>query len=259
MKVLPVNKQIEILKHLVNGSGIRPTSRCVGVRETAVSMLVRFGTGCQRFMHREMQDLELTHLQIDEMWTFCRKKQKNITGEEPDLGNIGDQYLFVALDQPTRLIPAYRIGHRTSATTYAFVTDLYERLSAPRPHASDDHDFKKGGYKPLVRISTDAFEPYAHIIPEVFGDYAEYGQIKKDFSTEGKAPKKRTIRSKDHNPIPDELISTSLVERKQSDRSYLYEKVESANDWVFQKIGESAGGNCNVHGALQLLSCPSDA
>ncbi len=76
---------------------------------------------------------------------------------------------------------------------------------------------RKVATTPITRISTDAFEPYTTLIPTVFAILLSNGQITKDFSGEGGKPKKKTIQSEDHKPIPAKLISTSLVERSNFD------------------------------------------
>lgn len=156
-----------------------------------------------------MRDLEFRHLQIDEMWTFCRKKAHNITGEEPDVGQIGTFYLFIALDEDTRLIPAFRIDRRDENGTMAFMQNLAGRLKWPKPHASDAHNYKKAEYKPFIRISTDAFPPYPAVIREVFGPYAQYAQIVKSHPKDGVVVAKRLF-SKDIDP---KQVTTSLIER----------------------------------------------
>jgi IS1 family transposase len=195
---------------LIEGNSISSTARFTGVhRDTCCRLLVRFGTACQKFLDREMQDLQLTHLEVDEMWTFVRKKQKRITGEEPDAGKIGDIYIFVAFDEATRLIPAYRVDRRNFEATAAFMDDLANRLKRPKPHASDSHAYNEGKYTPIIRISTDAFESYAEAVDMAFGPYAEYAQIRKRFDSEGAHIDKKILRGN----IEPKAVSTSLVER----------------------------------------------
>ncbi len=55
------------------------------------------------------------------------------------------------------------------------------RLVFPNPHASDSFDFKTGGYKPVVQISTDGFNAYPEAVDLAFGPYAKYGVIIKEY------------------------------------------------------------------------------
>ncbi len=171
-----------------------------------------------------MHDLEFSHgadvghLEIDELWTYCRKKKKNVTGEEPDLDEIGEFYLFVALDQETRLIPVFRLDRRDATTATSFLCDLAKRLKFPKPHASDAHNYGKAAYKPIIRISTDAFPPYPEAIDFAFGPYAQYAQIVKDVRKDGVSINKRVLWGK----VDEKQISTSLVERSNlTARNYM--------------------------------------
>jgi transposase-like protein len=47
--------------------------------------------------------------------------------DDPD--DLGNAWVFVAIDSETKLIPSYRVGKRHAATTYAFLSDLRERLA----------------------------------------------------------------------------------------------------------------------------------
>ena len=85
MYYLSTKKQIHVLKLLVEGNSISSIARYADVhRDTITRLMLRFGEACQRFLDRELRDLEFNHLEIDEIWTFCRKKEDHITGEEPD-------------------------------------------------------------------------------------------------------------------------------------------------------------------------------
>src|SRR5690242_1861705 len=112
--VLAANDRIAILKLLVEGNSIRSTSRITGCHKTTVMrVLVRYGNACKRFMASELRGLTLSHLQCDEIWTFVAKKQARLTiTEREERGDIGDCYLWTALDQSTKLIPSYQLGKR---------------------------------------------------------------------------------------------------------------------------------------------------
>lgn len=168
--VLATEKQIEVLRLLTEGASLSSTSRLTGVhRDTCARLLVRCGQACRKFFDRELRDLECRHLEIDEMWTFVRKKQYNVTGEEPDAEDVGSTYIYIALDQDSRLIPAHRVGKRDMVDTSAFMIDLAGRLKRPKPHSSDAHAFNVANYKPIVRISTDGYETYPEAINMAFG------------------------------------------------------------------------------------------
>ena len=76
-----------------------------------------------------MRNLNLRHIQVDEIWTFVRKKQKRILEDENDF-YIGDQYTFVAIDEDTKLVPTFVVGKRTRENCERFMLDLAGRVKA---------------------------------------------------------------------------------------------------------------------------------
>lgn len=132
--VLSMDDQILVLHHLVEGTSIRSTSRVTGINQrTILRLLVRFGRACREFLDRHMQGLELWHLEIDEQWTFVAKKQGRLHDDERDNHRIGDQYLWLAIDQDTKLIPTFAIGKRSADNARRFCVDLANRIALPIP------------------------------------------------------------------------------------------------------------------------------
>ena len=126
MNVLSREKQVIVLNALVEGNGVGATSRLAGVQKNSVTkLLCRAGDACERIMDETMRDVEIGRIECDEVWTFLWKKQGRLTDEDrrghPEWG---DQYIFLALDSDTRLIPAFRIGKRDFDTTLAFMRHL---------------------------------------------------------------------------------------------------------------------------------------
>ena len=215
--ILPESKQIDILRLMSEGASLSSTARLTKChRDTCNRLMVRFGEGCKKLLEWTMQDLQLRHIELDEIWTFCRKKDANVKPDDP-ADEVGSIFLYVALDQDTRLVPTFHVGKRDGKNTHAFISSLYRTLKVPGPGAGDDHHYQKGKVEPLVRISTDGFGSYEEAIHAVFGPYAKYGKVIKNTS------KKRTKKiANDPNfikrisirgDIPLKDISTSLVER----------------------------------------------
>src|SRR3990172_3681487 len=111
--VLAADEQQTALQMLVEGNSLRSVTRLTGVhRTTVMNLLARFGDACRQFMDEEMRGLKLDHLEVDEVWTFVAKKQARLHVQERDNPNIGDMYMWVALDQTTKLVPTFIIGKR---------------------------------------------------------------------------------------------------------------------------------------------------
>ena len=204
MNVLSNEKKLLILSSLVEGNSIRSIERISGVhRDTIMRLLVSFGSKAQEIMDREMVNLKVGRLQVDEIWCYVGKKQKNLTSEERRSIELGDQYVFVAMDADTKLIPAYRIGKRTGEITLSFLNEVRTRIVN------------------TFQLTTDSFIPYKEAVDQVFGTDIHYGQIHKEYQQDGKGEKRYspaniirvTINTLIGNPDPKH-ISTSYIERQ---------------------------------------------
>jgi IS1 family transposase len=172
--VLTREKQLLCLKMLCEGNSIRAVERTAGVhRDTVTRLMVRFGEGCQRLLDTKVRGVDARHLEIDEQWTWVAKKNRHCTDAEKDSGAIGDQYLFLALDQDTGLIACHEIGKRTEVTTRKFLGKLAARIVLPED-VNVHHDEKP-------QLSTDGFNAYPNAIADVFGSYVQYGVIIKNY------------------------------------------------------------------------------
>lgn len=95
MNTLPIEKKVLILSLLAEGNSLRTISRVSGVaRNTISSLLLDAGEKAREIMNREMVNLKVSRLQVDEIWTFVGKKQKQVKPEEMNT-ELGDQYVFV--------------------------------------------------------------------------------------------------------------------------------------------------------------------
>jgi len=168
---LKADKRLTVLHLLVEGNSIRSTERITRVhRDTIMRLLVRAGDACRDLLDRTMRNLTLAHLELGEIWTFVQIKQGHIKADRSD-ALIGDQYLYIAFDQKTKLVPAFAIGKRTTDTTERFMLDLAKRIVRTPD-------------KPPPQISTDGFAAYPGAVDLAFANEVAYGQIIMTF-TEG--------------------------------------------------------------------------
>lgn len=109
--------QVTIIRALVEGCSIRSVERMTEVhRDTIMRLMVRIGEGCERLQDRMMHDLSCETIEVDEIWGYVAKKQRNVkVGREENPLEVGDAWTFVAIDADTKLIPSFRTGKRTAA------------------------------------------------------------------------------------------------------------------------------------------------
>lgn len=201
--ILKTEKQIAVISALAEGSSIRSIERMTGInRNTIMNLGVRIGQGCARILDEKMRNLTCENLQCDELWGFIGKKERRVTeGDNPELGDV---WTFCALDADTKLIPSFKVGKRTAATTQAFVNDVASRI------------------KNRPQVTTDGFAKYLVAIENTFGIDVDYAQIVKTFSSDSsKYPERRysaepivSMRKSRVCGKPNpKLVSTSYVER----------------------------------------------
>ena len=101
MNALSTEKKALILTHLVEGLSIRSIERITGITKRAIlRVLVEYGEKAREIQEREMVNLESKFVQVDEIWTYVGKKQKQLTPLDSE--ELGDQYVFVAMDSETK-------------------------------------------------------------------------------------------------------------------------------------------------------------
>ena len=197
-------KQAAVVTALAEGNSIRSIERMTGIhRDTVMRLGVRVGNGCTQIMDSKMRDLSCRLVQMDEIWGFVGKKNKNASEEDRATG-LGDIWTFVAIDVESRMVPAYLVGKRDGYHADTFVADLAERLNS------------------RTQLSSDGLAAYADAVERGFGASVDYGQVVKIYGNADIAEQRRyspaklvEIRKAVIAGNPDAaLISTSYIERQ---------------------------------------------
>lgn len=204
MNTLSTEKKAAVISALLEGNSVRSTERITGVhRDTICRLLVDAGDRCNDLMDGSMRNLRCGFVQCDEIWTYVGKKQKQV--RDADSPEVGDQWVFVAMDAETKLIPVFTVGKRTEETTWYFITELAERLAN------------------RVQITTDGFVFYRRAIEDAFGSEVDFAQLVKLYGDYGQhdsaarysPPRIMEVISKVRSGDPDpDRICTSHVERQ---------------------------------------------
>ena len=120
MNYLPIDKEIQIVNCLIEGNSLRAIARlCEVERNTVGRVLLRVGDRWAWIMNERMRRVPSRLVQVDEIWTFVAKKQARVTAS--DAAEKGDQYVFVALDADSKLVPSFYVGKRTAETAHYFM------------------------------------------------------------------------------------------------------------------------------------------
>lgn len=205
MNKISTDQQVLILSLLVEGNSLRSITRITGIhRTTVMNLLVSAGDKAQQIMDNDMRNIQSNFIEVDEIWAYVGKKQKNLNFTERYYENeLGDQYTFVAIDSETKLIPCHLTGKRTAENTFEFMSNLRSRVTS------------------RFQLSSDSFAPYHNAVCSVFKNDIDYAQLHKEYHEPFENQKRYSpAKLKKVNIIPlignPDLkhISTSYIERQ---------------------------------------------
>jgi len=203
MNKLPLEKRVQILTMLVEGSSMRSVSRVCNVSiNTVTKLLIDAGTACAEFHDAKVRNVTAKAMQCDEIWSFSYAKNKNVKFAKSAPEAAGDVWTWTAIDADSKLIVSWHVGDRSQDTGIAFMGDLKARLANK------------------VQLTTDGHKAYLKAVEVVDFD-ADYAMLNKIFATDYAGPGrysppkcigavKTAIMG---NPDPA-LVNTSFAERQ---------------------------------------------
>lgn len=160
MNKLPLEKRVQILSMLVEGSSMRAISRVTGVSiNTVTKLLEDAGEACIAMHDERVRNVKSRRLQCDEIWSFnyCKKVMLPLAKAAPE--KAGDVWTWTAIDADSKLIVSYLVGDRDGEHALAFIQDMAERIT-DRP-----------------QITTDGLASYVSAIDEIFGLDVDFAQL----------------------------------------------------------------------------------
>jgi len=172
-------------------------------KNTVIKLLIDLGQVCSDFQDRALRNLHCQRLQLDEIWSFCYAKAKNVPEEKRGEFGYGDVWTWTALDADTKLVPSWLVGSRDAGCAASFVNDLASRLAT------------------RVQLTTDGHRAYLDAVDGAFGGQVDYAMLVKLYGSDPEGEKRyspakcigcdRTVISGNRER---EHISTSYVERQ---------------------------------------------
>lgn len=206
MNRLSLQDRARILGCLVEGNSMRATSRMCDVSiNTVTKLLVDVGAACDMYQNETLKGLRCKRVQVDEIWSFCGMKERNVPKDKRGLPGYGDVYTWVAIDAETKLVPSWLVGERRAEHAKRFVADLASRLAN------------------RIQLTSDGLRFYIDAVDQAFGGEIDYGMLHKLYrNPRSKAEERRYSAGECCGAIRGAVcgnpemkdISTSMVERQ---------------------------------------------
>lgn len=206
MNRLPIEKRVQILGCLTEGMSLRATTRlCDASINTVTKLLVDVGAACDLYQNEKLRNLPCKRVQVDEIWSFCGMKEKNVPPMRRGEFGRGDVYTWVAIDADTKLVPSWLVGQRNVGHAKVFVQDLANRMAN------------------RIQLSSDGHKAYLVAVENAFAGEVDYAMLVKLYSNSpGKTPDYKystgeccgAVKGAVCGDPKDEHISTSFVERQ---------------------------------------------
>lgn len=205
MNRLPIQKRVQILAMLCDGSSMRSISRVCDVSiNTVAKLLEDAGKVCMAFHDERVRGVKAKRVQVDEIWSFTYARQKNVATAKAAPDGAGDTWTWTALDADTKLIVQWFVGARDGYTAKLFIDDLAARLAN------------------RVQLTSDGLKAYLEAVEGAFGADVDFAQLVKLYGDAPESAKgryspaectgiKKTVVEGDPD---EEHISTSYVERQ---------------------------------------------
>ena len=173
-------------------------------KNTIVKLLVELGAACSNYLDEHLVNLNCQRVQVDEIWSFCYAKAKNVTPEIKAKNPFaGDVWTWVAIDADTKLIPSWIVGPRDGVTARIFVNDLAKRLAN------------------RIQLTSDGLSVYLAAVEKAFHGHVDYAMLQKIYNDTSEGQKRYSpaecigceTKVIDGDPDPKH-ISTSYIERQ---------------------------------------------
>jgi len=168
MNKLDTKTRALILCLLVGGNSIRATTRIADVSKNTVTKLLEdAGKACAAYHDEYVRGVKASHVQADEIWSFCYAKERNVAEAKAAPTDAGDIWTWTAMDRDSKLMISYTVGNRSAATAREFMFDLAARLAAR--------------LATRVQLTTDGHGAYLKAVADAFSGDVDYAMLIKQY------------------------------------------------------------------------------
>ena len=133
-----MEETVKVLAMLLEGMSVRSCERLTGMnRDTILSLMVEAGEACTKFMERAINKVPAEFVECDEQWAFVFMKRRTAERKGLNTEEVGDRYVFTAIDRDSKLLLCWHAGQRSQNDTWTFTDKLFKAVSG-RPTINTD-------------------------------------------------------------------------------------------------------------------------
>ena len=149
-------------------------------------------------------NLTCKRIHVDEAWSFCYAKQKNVASAKRAPEGAGDIWTWVGLDADTKLAASFYVGGRDGEAAMIFMDDLARRLAN------------------RVQLTSDGHKAYLEAVEGAFGVDIDYAMLIKTYGAAPETSKGRyspaectgAVKARTTGNPSYKHVSTSFSERQ---------------------------------------------
>lgn len=211
MNRLSNEKRRLVLGSLLEGGGIRGTSRLTGTSKGTVARLLKLaGHATKKHQERVLRNLDCDVVELDEMHSFVHTRRFNIHGGSAKWH--GERWVWIAVDRESRaVVSAMALGQGTPAAV-KFTKDVSNRLTG----------------SPL--LCTDGNQAYPDAMDRAFGGHSSGAAFGAMIKPEKKFRGRGEAKGKWVKPASNEIERTMIFGNRKG-----------------RKIGTSRVERMNLH------------
>lgn len=182
-----------VARSLAEGVGISSTARIQDVdKKTVLLVLEKASEHVAKVDEVLLRNISVSECQLDEMWSFIGKKEKNLDTIEKMQGILGDAWIWIAFDAVNKVFLAAHVGKRTLPCAVKVLKEV-KRVTSSMP----------------LLFSSDQLSHYPNALLQVYGE--------KVYPTRkpgpGRTPNARLVP-------PDNLLYAQVVKQYKENRVY---------------------------------------
>jgi IS1 family transposase len=174
MNKLPVAARAQILSMLCEGASMRSVSRLTDTSINTVSKLLEdAGRFCAGFHDVKVRGVKARRVQVDELWSFCAAKDKNVAAMKSPVDGAGSVWTWTAIEAETKLLVSHFCGARDGECAKWFIDDMASRIAN------------------RIQLTSDGHKAYLEAVEGAFGADIDYAMLNKIYGASSDGAKGR--------------------------------------------------------------------